>query len=312
MPEPLYSQPPEKKLNAPRAKAPDFRTYVDPTGEFSSKELGHAMWFVRHEVGLYRWLVRGLVAIASVLWIYSLAWWGSYLLFGLNRDRLLSQQATQFPNYTVWQEHLSPAPLQVVDTVLLAGGVNKSDAVAEIANPNDRWLARFNYRFSVNGEQTKLQDTFLLPGESRPVAMFGLPASGNGVTISLENVRWQRINPHQVTIPKDWQAERLQFRVADFVFRRAGSDPDAPLAQVIQFNLSNASPYGYKTPSFLIGAYSGTALTAVFPLTLEDFASLETKPVDVRSFANSLTADSVQVFPLINPYNTAVYLPPPQ
>ncbi len=295
------------KKNGKEKKA-DFRTYIDPTGELDSKKLGWGIWYVEHRLTLYRVLLISLIALSAVFWLFSLWKWGNYLIFGLTADQRLGQELSRFNNYTLAQPHFAPAPISVISTQVLPGGKDKYDVVAEVINPNDHWLARFDYYFIVGSEKTPAQTSFLLPDEARLVGILGL-SSAQAATLVLENVAWTRISGHTVPNPKAWQADRLNFAVSDFGFNSLQT-VEAPHANTITFSFTNNSPFNYVEPKFIAGLYQGDTLVGVLPLQLPVFNSLETKKIDLRSFVPNLGVDSLKVFPLINVYDQAVYLPP--
>lgn len=294
-------------------KKPRFEQYTDPTGDLSTGKLKFGLWLTANEVSLYRILVAVLIIISAALWVFSLISWGQYLAVGLTKDQQLYRDLSQFPNYNLRNQSDAPAPIQIINADLLPAGVNNSNATAEVSNPNNRWLAMFTYYFVVGGQNTKTQNGFLLPGEDKLLVVFGLSGSGQGAaTLVIENVTWQKISPHDVLDTAAWQAARLNFIVSNFMFKRAGSDPDAPTAQTISFNLINNSPFGYSQPKFVVGFYFGQVLVGVMPLELNNFTSQQTANIDLRSFVGNLTVDDVRIFPLINLYDPQVYLAPPQ
>jgi len=291
-----------------KEKKVDFRTYVDPTGEMGSKELGRGIWYVEHRLLLYRILLIGLVALSAIFWLFSLWKLGDYLIFGYSADQLLYQNLSRSNNYTLSQAHFAPAQVSIVSTQILPGGKDKYDAISEIINPNDHWLVKFDYYFVVGGVRTETQTSFLLPDEDRLIGALGL-TDAQEATLILDNVTWTRISAHTVPNPKTWQADRLNFEVTEFGFNNLQTT-EAPNAHTITFTFTNNSPFNYVNPKFYVGLYSQDSLVGVLPLQLPSFNSLEVKKVDLRNFVSSLSVDSVKVFPMINVYDPAVYLPP--
>lgn len=288
-------------LPPPNAK-PDFRQYQDPAGDFSSKELAAGIWYVKHRALIRRMLISGLITLSAALWLYSLARWGSFLIFGLAEDKALYRSLARSAN-TGLSSRFSAEPLRVLSSSVLPGGVNKFDAVAELSNPNEFFSAAFSYHFIVSSEPTPSQTAFLLPGETRPVAALGLAADGDAAFV-IENISWARPDPHRYPKPTDWQAERVNFAVES---ARVFLPEPGTKATRVTFDFINNSPYNYIAPEFLVGLYSADSLVAVAPLFTGRFDSLEKKSLDVRSFAPNLRGDEVRVFPLVNPYDPAVY-----
>jgi len=302
---------PSTPSGAPKNGKKNFERYESPGGEFTGKELRAGFWYVKHRLLLYRLLVWGLLAFAAINWGFSLWRWGDYLIFGLSADRKLEQNLSRFFDYTVIHEHYSPQPLQVLGTQVLNGGVDKYDAVAEVANGNSRWLARFDYFFSVGGENTPKQSGWVLPGEEKPLVFLGLKSAsypGDAVLV-LENISWSRVSNHSVPDTKRWQEERLNFSTSDFSFTRPET-AEGISAHAVRFKLANNSPYGYVQPKFYVGLFLDQSMVGILPLELDSLRSLEIKNIDLRSFAQNLSVNDVKIFPLINPYDPAAYLPP--
>lgn len=314
----LYSQqdngpsPEQLAIEAAAKKKANYRLYIDPTGEFSNKDLAYSFWYVQHKVLLYRLLVVFLVALSIIFWVFSLFRWGEYLIFGLAEDAQLFQAVSVVPNYTSLQQHFAAQQLQVLNTHIVPSGANSYDAVSELTNPNGHFLVQFDYHYVIDGLRTDSQHAFLLPNETRIIGFLGLKSSSYpGVAnLVLERVAWKRISPHAITLPKAWQDDRLNFTISDFIFTPSGAG-DGLQVNSISLSLTNNSAYAYKEPHFLLGLYNQDMLVGVAPFQLPSLASLETQKIDLRTFVPNIQVTTVQVYPLINVYDPTVYLSPP-
>ncbi|HSR89429.1 MAG TPA: hypothetical protein VLK22_03510 [Candidatus Udaeobacter sp.] len=287
----------------------DFTKYEDPNKEFTSQELKWGFWYVKNKAFLNKFLLIILIGINAVLVFFSLWRWGSYFLDWQNSRQTEANLAAGV-NYTGLQAHFSAQPIQAVNTQIFPSRSNKYDAVAELINPNSRFLATFNYYFIIDGEKTPLQKTFLLPGENRLVTYLGIKnGTGGTPTIVLENIEYQRISAHEVPDAVSWQAYRLNFKVSDFVFLKSlaqeGINTDA-----IQFKLTNASPYNYAAPDFYVALMQNGQMVGVLPLHLDSIKSLETKDIDLRYFFGNLNISEIALYPIINVYDKGAYLAP--
>lgn len=293
------------------AKKFSFEKYTDPTGEFSSKKLKYSLWYIEHKVILYKIFLVILVVFIIVSWGISFWWWGKYILYGFGEDQNLGRTLANFTNFSNLSSTYKPVPLSIINTYIIPGGTEKYDVVAEVANSNNRFLARFDYHFIIDGVKTLTRQGVLLPGENKFFGHFGLESSvspGAPVFI-LENVSWQRISNHDVPDTKLWQEDHLRFLVSDFEFIRTESSEGAA-AHIIKFKITNNTPYSYVAPQFYVGLFLQQSLVGVFPVTVNKFKSLETRIIDLRSFVPNLQVSDIQIFPLINIYDPEVYLPP--
>jgi len=287
----------------------DFSKYIDPTQEFTSQELKWSFWYVKHKALLYKVLVIILISIDALFILFGLWRWGSYLLGRQDFQRLQASLSASV-NYTGIHPRYSAQPIQAINTQIFSSRENKYDAVAELINPNNRFLAKFDYYFVIGGEKTPLQKTFLLPGESRQVAFLGIKnGAGNAPVVGLENIKYERISAHKIADTNSWQSYRLNFQVSDFVFLKSlaqeGQNTDA-----IQFKLTNNSPYSYAAPDFYAALLQNGQMVGILPLHLDSINSLETKNIDLRNFASGLSATEIALYPIINVYDDAVYLKP--
>ena len=286
----------------------NFTKYEDPTQEFTSQELKWSFWYVKHKALLYKILVISLISIDSVFALFSVWRWGSYLL-GWQDFQRVEESLSASVNYIGIHPRYSAQPIQAVNTQIFSSRENKYDAVAELINPNNRFLARFNYYFVINGEKTPAQKTFLLPGESRLVAYLGIKnGAGGAPAVVLENIEYERISAHKITDTIGWQAYRLNFQVSDFVFLKSlaqeGVNTDA-----VQFKLTNASPYSYVASDFYVALLQNQQMVGILPLHLDSINSLETKNIDLRNFVSNLNITEIALYPIINVYDERVYAP---
>lgn len=302
----------QQKNALPLLKA-NYQRYVDPTGEFDSKELKYSMWYVRHKVLLHRLLVAGLIGASTLLWGYSLLRWGEHFIFGLEQDTSMRDELARFHDYTVFHPVISARQPQIAGVSVFPGGVDKYDVIADVTNSNERFFVFFRYYFVVDGKSTPAQDGFLLPGENRPLAYLGLEGSisPRDATIVFEDFQWGRVSARQIPDVAAWQKNRLNFSVENFVFTPRNTEGGGD-AHRVQFSVVNGSPYGYVEPQFYVALFGQDSLVGILPLRLDRLDSLEKKSVDLRSFVPSLAVDTVKLYPLINIYTSDAYLVPPR
>lgn len=289
-----------------------YTTYEDPTGEFGQKEFKWALWYVKNKFIVRKWIIGIIIGVNVLLWLPSLFSWINYLVVGIKRDDNLARQLTQFPDYTVLHARYGAASLQISSPNVFLGGVKKYDLSAEVTNPNARFIVAFDYYFLIDGTSTPKQTALFLAGESRPLAFFGYESDSDpGVAdLMIENMRWQRIDSHTIPDSMEWQAARLNFTVTDVVFIPAVSGEVS--AGVVRFNLANESPYGFVEPDFYVAFLQGGDLTGLMPLRLSRFKSMEKRAIDIRTFADNVSASEIKIYPLINLYDSSEYIVPPR
>ncbi len=301
-------------LTSAKTKPANFEKYQDPEGELTTGKLKFEFWYVRNKILLYRLAVIGLIIFSVINFAYSIITFGYFLLFGIDEDRRLYQELSRFPNYTLLHPHFAPQDIQVLGVQVLAGGVKKTDIIAEVINPNERFVVTVGYYFVINGVESKKQSITILPGQTNLATLLGLEdiAGGVGANLIIDGVAFRRISNHQIRDVINWQNERLNFLVSDFQFIPAGNQEGYPNAHTIKFKLNNASPFGYKEADFLVGLYQEQIMVGVIPVIINNLQSLQIRDVDLRSFAPGIVANQVKLFSNINLYDSDIYLAPPQ
>lgn len=281
--------------------------YEDPTKEFTAKELKWSFWYVQHKVWLYRIGLISLILLNLGFLGFSVWQWGAYV-WGITDNQKLEQNLAASVNYMGIHPHFGAQQIQVLSTQVISGRTDKFDVVAELVNPNSRFLVMFDYYFVVGDKKTEVQKSFLLPGESRPVAVLGLADALGSPSIVMENIKYTRIPNQQVGDVAAWQAYRLNFQVSDFVFLKSlaqtGDNADA-----IQFKLTNTSPYSYVNVDFYVVLLQNSQMVGIVPLHVDEIDSLETKDIDLRNFVQNLNVSDIKIFPIINIYDNGVYAP---
>ena len=288
----------------------DAGRFEDVTGEFTSSQFKRSFWFTTHKVLLYKITVAVLVVSSVLLWTFSLWQWGDYVINGISADIALRSNLASFPNYTGIHEHYAPKPIQIAGVSAYIGGSKAYDLVAEVGNPNKNFIIYFDYYFVAGEQKTPTQKGFLLANENRPLVYFGFKENyPNSVNLVMENVVWRRVSAHSVPDPIVWQNDRLNFAIENFSFSAPQTAEDVT-ANVIKFDLTNNSAFGYRDGLFIAGLMQNDTLVGVMPLILKDFKSLETRLIDLRNFSDGLSVSDIQLFPLVDIYNQAVYLAP--
>ena len=292
------TQPSKSKIN--------FSKYQDPTNEFTSDELKLSFWYVGNKALLYKIAVISLAVINVGFFIFGAWKWGVYL-WQWPQSQKLQQSLSASVDYAGMHTHVAAQPIQIINTQNFFSRPNKFDAVAELVNPNSRFLIKFDYYFLIDGAKTAPQKTFLLPGENRFVAGLGIEGATSGVpTVVLENIRYQRISTHQIPDLASWQSYRLNFQVSNFIFLKSlaqeGGNTDA-----VQFKLTNGSPYNYTDVDFYVALLQNNEMVGILPLHVDSIQSLETKNIDLRNFAPNLNITEIALYPIINIYDEQGY-----
>jgi hypothetical protein len=261
-------------------------------------------WYLRHKLLLERIGTILLGVVAAGLLGYSLWQWGAYLFFGYAEDqRLVEEQLETTPNYEALQAVYGAQDIELTSPRVFRGSPGMYDFVATAANPNIRHIAYLRYRFTFPGGETPVVETFLLPGERRPIAVFGVALSVPPAAVRLEFVEenYRRIDPHEIFDVAGYMNERLRFRGEKLQL----SDPSR-----IVFDLVNDSAYSYWQPVFYIELLSGGQTAGIAYLSVDQFRAGEVRPIDVRLFGDIRGITDIRISPVLNVFDFTAYMSP--
>jgi len=286
--------------------------YVDPTGEFTSKELKLATWYIKNKFLLQKIGTGFLIAWCVLTIGYSLFAWGNYLIFGyFDDEEMLMRQTLELSDYASLHSLYGARDLVLGSAMIYQSSIDKFDFATMVKNSNERWVAQISYKYIYSGGETEKIKTILLPQTERPVVAFGQKVDGypTNARLVIENVEWRSVDAHAVANVGEHIDQRLQFYADNFVFTRAGGAMGLP-SNRIEFDLYNDSAYSYWEPQFYIELLDDAYPVGILFLTVDQFISGEARAIDLRTLAENLTVDDVRIIPVINVFDSGEYIEP--
>lgn len=292
-------------------KKPDkLSQYIDPTGEFPNRELKMAEWYLRHKLLLRKiglWALAGWCAITV---IYSLSYWGYYFAFGYWQDQqMMAKQTVELENYDNLKPLYQPQALSFGQTEIYNSVSEQlNDLVAQVTNPNGRWLAGVVYKFVYDNGETETARTVVFPKTVRPLTFFGLKSSfPSNAKIVVEQVLWKRLNPHYYPDVDSFMKERLLFSIENFKFTPASRTQGVPTNK-LEFDLKNNSAYSFWEADFYLELIDNGSRVGIIYLPVEKFKTGETRSLDVRSFVSGLLVSELALHPVMNIFDKEEYI----
>lgn len=293
------------------SKKPDkLSQYIDPTGEFTNRELKFGEWYVGHKL-----LLQKIAKIVLSIWcIVTLGYSVSYIMYyvgvGYSADEAMYvKQTLEFENYKDLQVLYKPQDLQVKKTQVFAGAPGRYDFAAQVLNANKRWIAYISYRYQYSGGETEERQTVILPGEQRPVVFFGAESEvWPGEASLIMDTVWKKVSAHAIKDVESFVSERKIFTADNFKFTSARQANDVD-SNVVEFDLTNTSPYSYWSPEFVIELYDGGVVGYLYAVE-EKFRAGDMKHVDVRSLADNLEVSDIKVYSVIDIFSRSQYMQP--
>ena len=285
--------------------------YVDPSGDFSTKDFTLGYWYVKHKLLLRNIVIGVLITWSTITIGIGLVVWGQYLFFGYWEDEeFLATHVTTFQNYSAIQPAYEAQQLLYDQSKLFKSADGRYDFFTLVNNPNEQFIAYVTFHYVFADVTTPSQTQVVLPQTRQGLVVYGYetPSYPAQARLVIDEVRWQRVSPHVVADPQRYMAERLRFTVSDFTYIRPGGN-EPTLTNALSFTLQNASVYSYWDASFHILLKRGESIVGVIPLSELQFRAGESRDVDIFTFAELTQVDSIELLPTVNVFDRDIFLP---
>ncbi len=277
----------------------------------TDQELKAGLWYLHHKRGLDRLFILILGIIILITWGWFLFVYADYYLFSARREAAIARALATAP----------VVPTQTLDTAytpkdLVIGDLQQfsspaaTDLMLVIQNPNPNWAATVDYQFSMGEAQTQLASAVVLPGDIAYLVST-LRKTGLTPTYSLSNVRWKRISSQDIPDFSVYRTDHLNFPVKDTTITPTVIPGKGTITR-ISFTISNATPWSYWNPNFIVLWLGGSDIRGVGQITFDQFRSGQTRTGDLTIFGNIGAIGQVQVIPQINILDPSVYMSLPE
>lgn len=277
--------------------------------KFSERELKLSYWLVTHQLLLKKILAGILIAAAGILWIYSAIGFIDWAFVTGPKERANLN--------TILQIKVEPGALRAIaardiiftEAEIFSSGVGRYDLLARVSNSNENWWAEFDYRFAGEGLDGGWKKGFVLPGDKKYIVDLGVERAFRPRNVRLEtkNLKYHRIDPHVIPNYATWRDEHFNMSATNKDF-----DPNAiqnnKSIGVLSFRATNNSAYGYWSVGFYAMLYRGDQLISINYLSAENFASGESRDLQMQFYEGLPTITKYEVAPEFNVFDESGYI----
>jgi hypothetical protein len=284
---------------------------VDPQNQnnfdMSERQLGFAYWFVTHKILLKKIALGVFIVFDAVFLLYGLYGFVDYFFItGPKETQMLAQLPKTLVDFRVVHQEAARG-LEILSTNLVPSA-GKYDLVAKIRNPNEDWYAKFNYNFIVDGKPTKIQEGFILPKEEK--FLFELAVEGMGArtaSLTMSDIRWQKINPHEIPDYSEWKRIHFNFPISDISFNgivRA----DSKVFSQATFKVKNLTAFDFWHVDFKAVLYRGPVIAGVNFIQIDKFYTSDEKDVTLTWYEPIPGVTRVEVYPEVDVFDEKNYI----
>jgi hypothetical protein len=242
----------------------------------------------------------------------------SYVFAGASREDAIVVALAQRLQHSSVDRLKAAAPQDLIlgAAQVFDAGNASVDFAAEVQNQNAAWYATVKYNFQLGGPEktTETKITFILPGEHKYLLALGVKNAEllSDATLNVIDVSWRRVNPHDITDPQEFIASHATFETTGAAFTPQGvitaSTVEAIPGNQIVFDILNRTVFNFYEVPVQVLLMRGGSVQAIEYTTIKNFHTGEKRRVDLRNFVQGLTIDEVQVIPVVDVFDTTVYV----
>lgn len=275
--------------------------------DMSERQLGFAYWFVTHRILLKKIALSVFIVFDAVFLLYGLYGFVDYFFItGPKEAKYISQLPLSLVNpEAIYKERARS--LEILSTHLVPSA-GKYDLAAKIRNPNEDWYAKFSYNFIVDGKPTKVQEGFVLPKEEKFLFELAVERTGARLaSLAISDVRWQKINLHEIPDYEVWKKVNLNFPISEIVFNGA-MRTDTKVFSQADFKVKNLTANDFWQVDFKVILYRGPVLAGINFVRVDRFYAADERSVSLVWYESIPGVSRVEVYPEVNVFDEKNYI----
>ncbi len=269
-----------------------------------------SLWWVEHRAFLRKLAYGFFIVVEGLLFLFVL--WTMLDSFAVSYEdderevaKVVAYGQTDLHGYTSAR---AADPIDQEQVLVFGIGDNRYDFLAQLNNPNSDWWVEFTYSFAFDAGSTTPVRGFLLPLQVKPVVSLAVMSQTpvREAQLELTDVRWHRIDHHEISDYATWQEDRLRLIITDATFsKETGFEND--VFGKTTFTIYNNTAYSYFDPQFLVLLRRGSAVVGVSKATVASLGVGERREISLNWFGTLPSASSVEVIPDIHLFDPDVY-----
>ncbi|MBT6254203.1 hypothetical protein HOI83_03165 [Candidatus Uhrbacteria bacterium] len=267
------------------------------------------VWWLEHKTGLRKGVVIFLIGVEAVFGLIGLyAFADYYLIDYVEEQQLVSTFFEGTGDLQAINTRQQPTELRFEDAVSIQSG-QRYDILAFVENANVDWIAEVTYHFEYGDTQSE-QEVVVVNQQTRlALTKLGLDGARDRTPrITIDNIRWQRINAHAIPDPILWKTERWNFEVSEITHDTDIEIGDRAFGRT-NFTIKNKTGFGYYEVPVTVILKRGNTLVGVNRTTLSNLRGLEERTIQVDWFDTAPSASVVEIHPELNLFDEANFIP---
>lgn len=290
----------------------NIETYQDLSG-LTTKKLNFGLWYLDNKKKLRSILIVLLIAISAISWSYTLFNFAYYYAKGVFEDENTIAILAQ-PNLI---EHDYLAEKSAKDLSLSSVNSFKTDSSTydlyiEMQNPNQKYIANFEYCFVELGKELDCDKDFILPNSKKYLMALNQEINGSSQNVQfvVKEMSWKRVDKHEIPDWDEFETDHLSIKINDIKFTPAATSGLSEKVNLnsLSFLAKNNTPYNYWETVLNILLYRSGSIVGINQYTIEEFMSGDEKEISLNWPGNLGRISNVDVIVDIDVMNDDNYI----
>lgn len=282
--------------------------------QLSDAKLNFGIWLAENKSLFRKVFVVSFIIIDTLLVVFALYGAIKYYIIDYEKHRQVAQTLSQPLDFNAYRQYNQAIELEVIRSEAVVRTVTgdlpgqkqvKKDYVAKIKNLNKKRFAIFQYRFT---ETEEFQEGFILPSEEKYITQINVEgASGATGRLEIKDLRWKRVNAHEIPDYIAYETERLRIEVDNVEFQ-TGSELGVKDVNELSFNLANKSAYNFGVLDLVIVLRQGSKIVGVNSLKIDNFLTGQKEEVKMNWLGYLPSSVNIEIEPQVNILDKDAYL----
>ena len=280
-----------------------MNNYQDPLNlGLTERKMKFGLWYAQKKPFFIKIITVFLAVFGTTTILYSTYVFSAYFMFGRKSDIALIADMQDFGHDLVFS--LAPNPIQFSAPQIIIGNAT-ADFLVLAKNPNPKHWAHFSYSFQWSGGESKVYNSFILPGETKYIFALNEKPGFNpqNARLNIKTMDWRRVDNKKYPNWENYAQERLSLPTmgVKIISRADGT-------KLLEFTLENNTAFGYYEVPLNIMFLNGSTPLFVYKYIATGIKSGQKKTIQINLPSNITARDKIEITPDIDITRDDIYL----
>jgi len=278
--------------------------YKDRDG-ISIKKLEQSLWLAHNKKYFVKGFYTVLFIISILTWSFFVVIFGSYLGEGMQEDvRLTDSIVTNKALVDDYKSRTMPEDIKISAVETIKDAAGDFYFISRVKNINNRYWAEISYTFIQGGEEFGPIKDFILPETETVLTSLSLRKfpSSSSVKLKVNNVKWNRLDRHEVPEWSSYKKEYLSYQITNkkFTPHNLSELSENERLSKVSFTILNESPHSYLDAPLDIILFNQGKIVSYTNYSIDKYEAGGKYDIEIVLADPIIRVDNIIISPRIN------------